>query len=222
MLLGSVLAFAIATTRVVLPYDEQFVGLTPARAGRGQRAAAAVPDPRSRDAGRRDGRRSACSTPACRGSASRRGRHWAQVAIVASRRRRLRQLLPVPRLRLLRSVPRLRDRDPVPAPGPGRARPPRPAAPICRRRCWSRIGAWRLGLWGQLGLVIQGVGFIGAGLIISAIGVTHVFVHEDLEFLRHDARRRWPRSSREPRAARRPRPRHARRHAARQRPGRSC
>ena len=36
---------------------------------------------------------------------------------------------------------------------------------------------------GFLGLVVQGVGFIGAGLIISAIGATHVFVHEDLQFL---------------------------------------
>jgi hypothetical protein len=30
---------------------------------------------------------------------------------------------------------------------------------------------------------VQGVGFIGAGLMISAIGATHVFVHEDLAFL---------------------------------------
>jgi hypothetical protein len=47
--------------------------------------------------------------------------------------------------------------------------------------------AWRLGLWGQLGFVIQGLGFIGAGLLISAIGATHVFVHEDLEFLQTTA-----------------------------------
>ena len=71
---------------------------------------------------------------------------------------------------------------------------------------------------GFLGLVVQGVGFIGAGLIISAIGATHVFVHEDLAVPRHDAQRRW-RRGRQPRAARRARSRHARRDAARQRPG---
>jgi hypothetical protein len=46
---------------------------------------------------------------------------------------------------------------------------------------------WRLGLWGQLGLVAQGIGFIGAGLIISAIGATDVFVPEDLQFLQTTA-----------------------------------
>ncbi len=53
---------------------------------------------------------------------------------------RLRQLLPVPRLRLLRSVPRLRHRDPLPAAAvrrctAGSAAPTRTAA----RRCGSRI-----------------------------------------------------------------------------------
>jgi hypothetical protein len=43
--------------------------------------------------------------------------------------------------------------------------------------------AWRLSLWGQLLLVIHGFALLGAGATISLIGVTHVFVHEDLEFL---------------------------------------
>jgi len=47
--------------------------------------------------------------------------------------------------------------------------------------------AWRIGLWGQLGLVVHGAGLIGAGLVISTIGATHVFVHEDLEFLQTTA-----------------------------------
>src|SRR5262249_18947709 len=42
---------------------------------------------------------------------------------------------------------------------------------------------WRLGLWGQLVLVLHGFGLLGAGLTISAIGCTHVFVHEDLDFM---------------------------------------
>ncbi|WP_134685888.1 dihydroorotate dehydrogenase [Brevibacillus migulae] len=42
---------------------------------------------------------------------------------------------------------------------------------------------WKRGLWGQLCFVIIGCGLLGAGLIISLIGVTHVFVPSDLAFL---------------------------------------
>jgi hypothetical protein len=47
--------------------------------------------------------------------------------------------------------------------------------------------AWRMSLWGQLLLVLHGFGLLGAGAVISVIGVTHVFVHEDLEFMRTTA-----------------------------------
>jgi hypothetical protein len=47
--------------------------------------------------------------------------------------------------------------------------------------------AWELGLWGQLLLVFHGFALLAAGLAISVIGVTHVFVHEDLEFMRTTA-----------------------------------
>src|SRR3954463_9580720 len=43
--------------------------------------------------------------------------------------------------------------------------------------------AWRRSLWGQLLLIVHGCGLLGAGLVISTIGVTHVFVPEDLEFM---------------------------------------
>lgn len=46
-----------------------------------------------------------------------------------------------------------------------------------------RDGVWRRSLWGQLFFVIIGCGLTGAGLIISAIGVTMVFVPQDLAFL---------------------------------------
>lgn len=42
---------------------------------------------------------------------------------------------------------------------------------------------WLLSLWGQLLLVVHGFALLGAGAVISSIGVTQVFVHEDLEFL---------------------------------------
>lgn len=44
--------------------------------------------------------------------------------------------------------------------------------------------AWRMSLWGQLLLVFHGFGLLGAGAVISVIGVTQVFVHADLEFMR--------------------------------------
>jgi hypothetical protein len=47
--------------------------------------------------------------------------------------------------------------------------------------------AWRRGLWGQLLLVIHGFGLLAVGVGISAIGVTEVFVPEDLEFMRASA-----------------------------------
>jgi hypothetical protein len=47
--------------------------------------------------------------------------------------------------------------------------------------------AWQLGLWGQLMLVLHGFALLGAGAAISVIGVTQVFVHEDLEFMQTTA-----------------------------------
>ncbi|MEJ8544645.1 dihydroorotate dehydrogenase [Brevibacillus borstelensis] len=42
---------------------------------------------------------------------------------------------------------------------------------------------WRRSLWGQFFFVIIGCGLAGAGLIISIIGITNVFVPQDLVFL---------------------------------------
>lgn len=47
--------------------------------------------------------------------------------------------------------------------------------------------AWRLSLWGQLLLVVHGFALLGAGAVIAVIGVTDVFVHADLEFMRTTA-----------------------------------
>ena len=43
--------------------------------------------------------------------------------------------------------------------------------------------AWRLAQWGQLLLVVHAAAILIAGMVISTVGVTVVFVHEDLEFL---------------------------------------
>ena len=47
--------------------------------------------------------------------------------------------------------------------------------------------AWRLSLWGQLLLVFHGFALLAAGVVISLIGVTQVFVHEDLMFMQTTA-----------------------------------
>ncbi len=44
--------------------------------------------------------------------------------------------------------------------------------------------AWQRGQWGQLLFVLLGVGLVGAGCVISGVGITSVFVADDLEYLR--------------------------------------
>jgi hypothetical protein len=44
--------------------------------------------------------------------------------------------------------------------------------------------AWRLAQWGQLLLIAHSTALLCAGLVISFIGATSVFVPEDLEFMR--------------------------------------
>ena len=43
--------------------------------------------------------------------------------------------------------------------------------------------AWKRSQWGQLLLLIHCVGLLGAGMLISGIGMTNVFVAEDLDFM---------------------------------------
>ena len=181
MLIGSVLALAIAATRVVLPYDELFVGLT-----RPQLAAA---NPRllpflTHDRVTLAGTMVATGVLYC-GLAYfgiRRGLHWARVAVLSSAfagfgtfflflgfgyfdafhafvTAILFQFL------LLAIHARLSP-------------PGRPPAPGLREE-WR----WRWSLWGQLLMIVQASAFVVAGLVISAVGVTSVFVPEDLEFL---------------------------------------
>ncbi|MGO0062117.1 dihydroorotate dehydrogenase [Brevibacillus fluminis] len=46
---------------------------------------------------------------------------------------------------------------------------------------------WRFGLWGQLCFVMIGCGLLGAGIVISLIGMTTVFVPQDLAFMQTTA-----------------------------------
>jgi hypothetical protein len=181
MLIGAVIALAIAATRVVLPYDEQFVGLS-----RHELAAvnARLLPFLTHDRVTLAGAMVAIGVlyTGLGWFGVRRGRHWAQTAIVASAAVGFASFFLflgfgyfdpfhafvtaiLFQLLLMGIHGRLAEPHALPPP------------------MLVEDRAWRLGLWGQLGLVVQGVGFVGAGLIIAAIGATSVFVHEDLAFL---------------------------------------
>src|SRR5262249_17823152 len=55
-----------------------------------------------------------------------------------------------------------------------------PEVPTLAREDWT----WRWGLWGQLLLILHGFALLGAGLAMSGVGATHVFVPQDLAFMR--------------------------------------
>ena len=52
---------------------------------------------------------------------------------------------------------------------------------------WRESAAWRRGQWGQLLFILIGVALTGAGAVISFIGCTSVFVATDLAFLQTTA-----------------------------------
>jgi dihydroorotate dehydrogenase len=181
MLFGSALALVIAATKVVLPYDEGFVGMS--------RDELAAVNPRLLAFMAHD-RVSLAGTMVAIGVmyvglslfGVRRGLHWAQQTVFISAFTGFGSfflflgfgyldpfhafvtaaMFP---LLLLGVHCRLGTHTPTVAPG------------LCGD------GAWRRSLWGQLLLIIHGCGLLGAGLTISAIGVTRVFVPEDLEFM---------------------------------------
>jgi dihydroorotate dehydrogenase len=185
MLFGSLLALVIALTRVVLPYDEAFVGM--------HRHELAAVNPRLLDFMAHD-RVSLAGTMVAIGamylglslSGIRRGLHWAQQSVFISAATGFASFFlflgfgyldtfhafvtaVLLQLLLLGVHSRLGTYTPDVAP-PLRSDP-----------------AWKRSLWGQLLLILHGCGLLAAGAVISAIGATHVFVAEDLEFMRTTA-----------------------------------
>jgi dihydroorotate dehydrogenase len=181
MLLGGVLAGAIAATHVVLPYDEVFSGMTRAQlaAVNGRLLAFMAHD-----------RVSLAGTMIAVGvfyvgfavGGIRRGVHWAWVSVLASAFAGFGSFFlflgfgyfdpfhafvtaVLFQFLLLALHSRL---------SPARE----PAAPGLRND-----RAWHRGLWGQLLFVLHGAALLGAGAVISVIGATFVFVPEDLEFM---------------------------------------
>ncbi len=186
MLFGSLLALAIALTRVVLPYDEAFVGM--------HRHELAAVNHRLLDFMAHD-RVSLAGTMIAIGVmyvglslfGVRRGHHWAQQSVFVSAATGFLSFFlflgfgyldtfhafvtaVLLQLLLLGLHSRLGTWTPDIAP------------PLRSDR------AWRRSLWGQLLLIVHGCGLLGAGVFISAIGITEVFVIQDLEFMGTTAR----------------------------------
>jgi dihydroorotate dehydrogenase len=181
MLVGSLLALAIAATRVVLPYDEHFAGLG--------RAEIAAINPHllgfmTHDRVTLSGVMTSLGILYCGLSlfGIRRGRHWALVSVLASASAGflsfflflgfgyLDPLHAFVTVVLLQFLVMAFHGD------LGQARVPRTPGLFNDR-------AWRLSLWGQLLVIVQAVLFLLGGAVISAVGVTRVFVPEDLAFL---------------------------------------
>lgn len=182
MLIGGVLAWWVAVTRVVLPYDEAFLGLT--------RAQIDAINPHLLDFMSHD-RISLAGTMISIGIlyfslgrfALRRGDHWAYMTMLASGLVGFGSfflfigygyfdklhfalsglLLPLFILGIFLS----------------RYRPVRPA----REPNTRNTRQWKRSQTGQLMFVLTGGALTVAGIVISIIGVTHVFVPEDLEFM---------------------------------------
>jgi hypothetical protein len=180
MFIGGVLALAIASTRVVLPYDEAFLGMN--------REQIHAVNPKllafmAHDRVSLVGPMLALGTMYLGLSLGgiRRGMHWAMVAVITS------SSLGFASFFLFLGFGYL---DPLHAfvtaclfqlllmavhSELGEYRPA--AAPLRTDR------AWRLAQWGQLILVVHAIALLCAGTVIASFGVTSVFVHEDLEFM---------------------------------------
>ncbi|MCA1557882.1 MAG: hypothetical protein LC731_05005 [Acidobacteria bacterium] len=185
MLFGSLLALVIAATKVVLPYDEAFVGMT--------REGLTAVNPRLLDFMAHD-RVTLAGTMVAIGVmyvglsvyGIRRGLHWAQQSVFISAFTgfasfflflgfgyldTFHAFVTGALLQLLLLGVHARLGVYVPATRPD----------------LRGDRSWRLSLWGQLLLIIHGFALLAAGATISTVGVTQVFVHEDLEFMQTTA-----------------------------------
>ncbi|MFL5340163.1 MAG: dihydroorotate dehydrogenase [Gemmataceae bacterium] len=181
MLFGGLLALVIAATRVVLPYDEQYIGLA--------RDQFSTINPRLLAFMAHD-RVSLAGTMIAVGAfyvflswfGVRRGLHWARKSLLMSAFAGFASFFlflgfgyfdpfhafvtaVLLQLLLMALHAKLGPADP-------------PAYPDLRRD-----RAWRMAQWGQLLFVVHGVALIGAGVVIAGVGSAHVFVPEDLEFM---------------------------------------
>lgn len=181
MVIGGLLALAIASTKVVLPYDETFCGMDRAQLNTlNPRLLAFMSHDRVSLAGTMLSAGILYAGLAWHGI--RLGHHWAKVATTVSSLSGFFSFFlflgfgyfdPFHAFvtAILFQFLLLLIHSPV-------------AEPVTAG--WPEINegrAWRTGLWGQLLFVAMGIGLVVAGVFISTIGAGPVFVREDLEFL---------------------------------------
>jgi dihydroorotate dehydrogenase len=180
MFAGGLLAVVIASTRVVLPYDESLSGMTRAELSQlNPQLLAFMAHDRTSLAGAMLSLGIFYSALAWSGI--RRGAHWAQMTVIASATAGFLSFFfflgfgyfdpfhafvtaILTQFTLLCLV----------------LQPSPPQAPVPE---WRESAAWRRGQWGQLLFILIGAGLTGAGLMIAAIGCTSVFVETDLAFM---------------------------------------
>ncbi len=181
LFMGGLMTLAVAITRVVLPYDEALTGLS--------RLQIMAINPRLLDFMRHD-RITLSGTMLAVGilylaltiHGVRRGMHWAWLTVVTSAAAGYFSFFlflgfgyfdPFHAFVTAISFPLLLLG--IYAPLAGRDVPAVPDL--------TNDWRWRLGLWGQVLFIMHGVLIIAAGLTISCVGATTVFVPQDMEFL---------------------------------------
>lgn len=184
MLIGSIMALWIALTRVVLPYDEAFCGITRDELARiNDRLLPFMSHDRVTLAG----------TMLAIGMlylafswfGSRLGEHWAQVSVLVSAAAGFFSFFLFlgfdyfdPFHGFVTAILFQLFVQGIVGEMPPRSIKPSPE--------WRETGEWRRGQWGQLLLILHSIGLLGAGFVICAVGVGDVFVGTDLAYLRTD------------------------------------
>jgi hypothetical protein len=182
MLVGGLMAMAVATTRVVLPYDESMAGLTREQLLEvNDRLLLFMAHDRVTLAGTMLAVGILYVTMAWWGI--RRGVHWAYVSVIVSALAGFFSFFSflsfgyfdpfhafvtaiLFQFLLLMIHSRVPPRHEVEMPD-----------------LWNDW-RWKANQWGQLSFVVHGAVLITAGVVISIVGMTTVFVPEDLEFMR--------------------------------------
>lgn len=185
MLIGGALAMAVATTRVVLPYDEAMSGLTRDQLQSiNDRLLAFMTHDRVTLSG------TMLAVGLLYISLSfwgiRRGEHWSFVAVVAS---------AFSGFLTFFSFLGFGYFDPFHAFVTAvlfqflllTIHSSRPSVPVLSLADLRNDRAWFWNQWGQLLFIIHGAVLVTAGSVISGVGMTSVFVREDLEFMRTTA-----------------------------------
>lgn len=181
MLVGGMMALAIACTRVIMPYDEAMSGLTRAMIGGvSPRLLPFMVHDRVTLAGAMLGVGILFTSLAWFGV--RRGQHWAEQAVIVPACVGFGSFF---------SFLGFGYFDPLHAFVSAIlfqfmlqaivGRPSRLAA--CGTADRGNDAAWRRAQWGQLGFIAHGAAMLVAGIAISIIGMTTVFVPEDLSYL---------------------------------------